>query len=905
MNLNNFRTKYAWLSLVLVIVLLTASICGCSKKVVEKTAEPTNLTVNLMSEPLGVKLNSLRFGWQTNDPDSDEKQTAYRIVISKTRDNFNNGNYLYDTDWVISSKSTGVRLDGVGSLLNGNSLYYWAVATKDKDGNISNFSSLQSFTTDVSDAWVSCKGIWAEEEGAKSDDSFVFLRSYFNAERISEIEKVTASVTATDTETARQYVYNLYINGNCIGMGPCRKGKGADGKEILYYNTYDITKYIMPDKNVVSAINYADTGKSFLLQITAFYSDGSSQVWLNSGRDYNSWKSLPGDSVFGKSNSIGTGYYTAYANNIDANIYPFGFSESEFDDSDWNGCYLDENINNSNALKSVEYYPLKRFEREGASVSKLENGDYLVDLKQEIVGGLKIDLEGQSGQKVNLYYGEQLNSDGSVKWQMNTRNNYKEVFTLKEGKQTISTIDMLTYRYIQISGYDNELSASSVKGLEVRAEFDDDASNFKSDSKYLNDIYKLCKNTIKYTTQDIMVDSQSRERRCYEGDLLINMLASYAVSSNMCSARFSLEYILTHRTDFIDYRLLSVVIAMQDYLYTGDDEVLKEYYGILKENCYFLDKDSNGFVITENGDNLVIDWPETDRDGYDMSVKRNTALNCIQFKAYESFAFIAKAVGNDADSNIALEKAESLKQAIIDKMYVKDKGAFCDGICASGIKSQHFAQQATAYALWAGIYTDSMISSMVDHITLNNEVKCSVYGLFFLLDGLYKSGNGDKANAMLLNDAVTENSKTYSYMMNILNATLTTEAWNETIKDNMTLSHPWSSSPAYFINSGICGIEPSASGFEKFYVLLPKIYGFSNCEYSFETAKGRICVEIRKEAGERYCINIDVPVNTTAILKVKYKINSVYINGKETELTENNSVYEIGSGKTVVNYSVG
>lgn len=711
MNFYKLR-KNVILFITLAAVLIPCFLFGCTAKP-ELTAPPDNLTLNLMPEPLGVSLNSLRFGWKMNDPDDNEKQTAYRVVLAKTRDDFNSGVYVYDSDWITSSQSTCVRLKDVNNYLKVNSLYYWAVATKDKDGNISDFSELQAFTTEMSAAWESTDGIWAAEPYEKSDDSFVFLRSRFEAKRFSEIEKVTVSVTATDTESARQYVYNLFVNGICVGLGPCRTGIDENGEEVLYYNTYDITQYLFPDVNVISAINYADEGRSFLCQITAFYSDGSSDVLLNSGRDYASWKSLPADLIFGKSNSIGTGYYTAYANNIDANIYPFGFSEVEFDDGDWNGCYDCGSINGDRLLKNGEYYPLKRFERSGAVVSKLANGDYIVDLKQEIVGGIKIVLNGAAGDNVNLYYGEQLNSDGSVKWQMNTGNNYCEVFKLKEGKQTIETIDMLTYRYVQISGYNKVLRADAVHGLEIRAEFNDNDAVFSSNSQLLNDIFALTEKTIKYTTQDIMVDSQSRERRCYEGDLLINALASYAVSSNLCSARLSLEYILTHRTAFEDYGLISVIVAKQDYLYTGDDEVLRNYYNVLKEHCYALPVDSvTHLVITEDEGNLVIDWPENDRDGYEMSVKYNTALNCIQYRTYRDFAYIAKVLGKFTDYEEATARADLLKRSITDNFYDVDKGAFCDGIEADGSKSRHFSQQASAYALWSGICEGGVLTKL-------------------------------------------------------------------------------------------------------------------------------------------------------------------------------------------------
>lgn len=890
----------------LIFLLLSAalwSFTACKPKDVKDkdTFTPNGLKINAMADPLGVPVDDVRFSWQMNDPDDNEIQTAYRIVIAKTRYSFYKRDYIYNSGWVSSSENSSVKFENSEKYLKPNGLYFWAVATKDKDGNRSGFSDIQAFSTQIRD-WESMKGIWADSSVGERD-SFVFLRSRFNAKKFDNVEKVIVSVTATDTEPARQFVYNLYLNGQLIGLGPCREGADENGNSVLYYNTYDVTQYVLPKENVISAINYADDGKLFLCQITAFYTNGMSEVWVNSGRDYRSWKGLPADGIFGKDNSIGTGYYTAYANNINANIYPFGFATNNFDDSGWIECFCsEESINEDKLLKSGQYSPVKRFERAGASVERLSGGDWLIDLKQEIVGGIKLSFDGVADGKVDLYYGEQLNGDGTVKWHMNTDNKYRETFTLKAGRQTIETIDLLTYRYVQISGYDNLLTENDVRGLEVRAEFDDNDSYFDSSSQLLNEIFALTKNTIKYTTQDIMVDSQSRERRCYEGDLLINALASYAVSSDIGAVQLSLEYILTHKTDFLDYRLMPVMIAKQHYLYTGNDEIIRKYFDILKADCSVLPFDNNkNLVITENAQ-FVMDWPENDRDGYDMSVKYNTAYNCMQYKAYADLAYIADVLGDTSACNEARHYADLIKKSLTDKFYDKEKGAFCDGMNADGTLSAHYSQHATAYALWAGVYEQDMLQPMADFITGENKIKTSVFGVYFLLDGLYKSGYGDRANALLLDDDISEGAKTWAYMIKTLKATLTTEAWNESIKDNMTFSHPWSASPAYFVQSGICGINPTSPGFGKFTVK-PSLTAADSFAYKMQTVKGKIGVDYCKNAYGYSVLKLEIPSNTTAQVYVECTENSkIYINGEKADAEYSGGYrrYEIGSGKASV-----
>ena len=88
----------------------------------------------------------------------------------------------------------------------------------------------QAFSTETS--WTSRQGIWGSE-----GKRIVFLRRELDIP--TNAEKVVLSATALDGTRSRQYVYNLYVNGTEIGLGPTR----PNGKQ-LDYDTYDITDYV-------------------------------------------------------------------------------------------------------------------------------------------------------------------------------------------------------------------------------------------------------------------------------------------------------------------------------------------------------------------------------------------------------------------------------------------------------------------------------------------------------------------------------------------------------------------------------------------------------------------------------------------------------------------------------------
>jgi len=79
--------------------------------------KPTDLKINLLADPFGVDKNDLRFSWVMNDPDKNEMQTAYRILISRSSAKISEKDYLFDSGWVESGDNTAVSLAGLLSFV--------------------------------------------------------------------------------------------------------------------------------------------------------------------------------------------------------------------------------------------------------------------------------------------------------------------------------------------------------------------------------------------------------------------------------------------------------------------------------------------------------------------------------------------------------------------------------------------------------------------------------------------------------------------------------------------------------------------------------------------------------------------------------------------------------------------
>ncbi|MCC8081987.1 MAG: family 78 glycoside hydrolase catalytic domain [Lachnospiraceae bacterium] len=677
-----------------------------------------HMRVNQLSDPYGVPADSLYFSWSIDSDQNNMIQTAYHILVSETMEDVEQRIYVYDSGWVESDESTNVSIDMEAEE---NHLYYWQVQIEDNDGRISALSAAQAFSTAVGNEWDSSKGIWA------GTDDFVFLRAQKTVD-MSEVEKIIFTVTAISPEDTRQYVYQLYINGECVGMGPSRINS-----DVLYYNIYDVTEFMQSGTNVVGAICYSETGHAFLGQMTAFYKNGTSEVLLDTDTSHSKWLVMPGDNAYGKTSATVSNltYYTLAAENIDSTVYPHGWLETGFNATAWKEASAAGGIS-AYTLEPEESDPLLQYEVPSQSVKKLSDGSYLIDFGQEIVGSLKLTINSSDQQSISVYYGEELDSDGSVKYSMRTGNVYSETWTLKQGNQQIAGLNMKTFRYVQISGCADTITAGNITGLMVRQDFSDEASNFYSSNSILNDEYSLAKYTIKATSQNLYVDTQSRERQVYSGDLLINMTTAFSMECDYALAKRSLDYAISYPTWPAEYLLYSVLATWQYYLYSGDTEFLEKHYGQLQSLMSQFYIDSTG-LVEKPAYTLLVDWPTSERDGYDTeSSYYNTVLNAVYVGACESMADISAVLGKTDGENSYATAAQSVKACMILALYDADEGRYRDGLASDGTAVDHYAQQATAFALAYGIYSDqSMANTLGDSISKDGLNQTSVYATFF------------------------------------------------------------------------------------------------------------------------------------------------------------------------------
>lgn len=683
-----------------------------------------------------------------------------------------------------------------------------------------------------------------------ADDTWALLRHEYDLAG-KDIAAAVLYVAATSATPARQYVAKVWSNGSLVGHASVRSGSG------VAYQAFDITDTLRPgEANALAALCHTTSQQKFLAQLEVTYADGS-RATIGSGGD---WKARRQAGLLPAKGSAGSSYYTVPQEYWDLRQEPVGWTEPGFDDGDWSAPAVRAAID---GLVPAPIEPVRLHDVTPAEVTKVSDGRWLVDLGREIVGGLALEVSGSAGDTVEVRLGEELNTDGTVRYQLRATNTYREVWTLRDGAQRFEHWGYRGYRWAELRT-SLDLSGATVTGRAWKLDWDDSQTSFSSSDPGLDRVWELCRYSIEATRGDLYTDTPTRERGPYEGDALINQLSEYGVQRSYALARWSNDYLVRRGTWPTEYRLMCAISAWEDYLATGDDRQLAKDYDLLvaKNLTSYLGSDglvrkSPGSSSQDLGD--LVDWPVASRDGYVFTTV-NTVVNAFQYAAFDALAKCATALGKTDDATSLRDRGDTLAAAMRDTLLDSSAGRFRDGAGTT-----HSAQHATAFPVALGVaeaLDDAVLARLGDTLAAGG-MKVSVYGAQFLLDALFRLGRSDAALGLLTSKATNS----WLHMLDDLKATIVTEAWDPSLKSNMTLSHAWASAPANAIARHVLGVQVTEAGAAEFRIR-PRTGDLTEVDGMVPSLRGPVSVSVRRSAGA-HSLKVTLPPNTRAVLELE------------------------------------
>lgn len=521
-------------------------------------------------------------------------------------------------------------------------------------------------------------------------------------------------------------------------------------------------------------------------------------------------------------------------------------------------------------------------------VERLGERAWFLDFGRAAFGSLAFS---ENMPRATVRLGEKLNADGRIDRQPPGCIRYREIehpggprLTIppdsrNTGKGAIHMPaeigEVYPFRYAEIDGA--ELDTAAVRQLAAHYPFDDDAAHFECSDPRLNQVWELCKYTIKATTFCGVYVDGDRERIPYEGDAYINQLGHYCVDAEYQMARHTHEYLLQYPTWPTDWQLYSVLMAWEDFCYTGEIESLQTFYDLLKRKTLIDLARKDGLISTQgvsrefeeslnlwhdkyifdHGLRDLVDWPPGsytqggtgERDNHEM-MPVNTVVNALHYMACQVMTKIAVALERREDIGRFDHHQDAVWTAMGEKLWDKRRGVFLDG---EG--SYHASLHSNMFPLAFGMLSSERRASVVEFVK-SRGMACSVYGSQFLLEALFLAGEPDAALALMTAD----HDRGWLHMIHS-GSTMTWEAWDWKYKNNLDWNHAWGAAPANIIPRWLMGVRPR-DGFRKV-TIAPQLGSLEWAKLKHPTPYGPIHLEVIHEPGKSPDIQFELPDGVT------------------------------------------
>jgi alpha-L-rhamnosidase len=542
-------------------------------------------------------------------------------------------------------------------------------------------------------------------------------------------------------------------------------------------------------------------------------------------------------------------------------------------------------------------------------------GWYFIDFDRDAFSNLGITIPNPvNGQSVTVGMGEMLsNSDtvdttplGDIRYQADTftmatgSTSYLVIPTRSGGgiTQPAYTGQVFPFRYVEITGVPDPFTASQITQYAVHVPFDDTAASFTCSDSLINSIWALCKYTTYATIFCGPFVDGDRERTPYESDDYIHGLNAYCIDRDYATARFSLEYFYnpSHTTWPTEWWSTIPMFAWKEYLYTGDPRSMRTNYALLQPKLLPLGVRADGLYVTGSYPALtdIVDWPDGERDGYDMSPPIKTVVTSFQAESEICMQQIASALytltGSAnflTDANTAASISGSTTASLNADLWSTANNTYVDAMSTANVPDTHVSVHGNFVPYAMGLVPLARQPAVIAYLKTRGLV-CGVYGAQYLFEALYLGGEGTYAQSLLDSTGLRS-----WYNMIKVGTTITSEAWDYSLKTNEDWNHAWGSAACNIIGRFLMGIRPLQPGWSKL-LIQPQPGTLAWASMTMPTILGPVTVQVQANTPSEFDMSINVPPNTTALVSVPT------LGGTDTTVTlDGTPVTGTGPGGTI------
>lgn len=874
----------------IIIVILLAS---CTKK----EFKPQSLVVcEGFENPIGLFDIEPSFSWKLPVSEGIKSQSDYRIVVASDPDLLPNQPDLWDSKEVNSDQSAWVRYNG--KPLASRQKAYWQVMFRDQDGSSSAWSEVNHFELGLlaNDDW---KAKWIslpreEKVDTTKDGHFLYKPQYLKKDfnLSGKIEKARLFITSKG-------VFDAQINGLKVGKDVMTPGWTPYQKRIETL-TYDVKEQLIDGANVIGIVLGEGwyTGRinrrqeqwvkkqlpKVICQLEVTYKDGSKEIIL-SGNDWRGTRNGP---------LRFSGIYDGEV--YDANMEMPGWSSPGFDAGNWEAVVeevLDANVN----LKPKRHNTVKNIDTLAAlTITEPEKGKFVFDLGQNMVGVPMLNIPVKKNQKVTIRFAEMLKQNGRM-YTENYRSAKSTDYYLPKADEKITWRPKFTFhgfRYVELSGFDENMTPDLdwVKGIVQHSDFEK-TGEFISSHKKLNQLQRNIQWGLKGNFFDIPTDCPQRDERLgWTGDaqvfaptsIFINGVHAFWASwlQSVREEQFEDGWIpftvpnvlgLNGSSGWAD---AATIIPWEIYFRTGDKEVLKENYEMMKRLVGFYSSKANEHIADVRS---FRDWlqpySKSDRKGDTPQDLIGTAYYA---RSIDMTIKAARVLGYENDVKEFENLLNVVRNAFENKFFDKQ----------GKLTTTYQTQTGYLLALGFELLSNDMVEKALPHLIEEIEkagkhLRTGFLGTPLLAPVLDKYGHTDLMYTLLFKETYPS----WFYSIN-QGATTMWERWNSyTHSDGFgdvrmnSFNHYAYGAIGQWMYERIAGLSPLEPGYKKILIAPMPGGALEHASADYNSVYGKISSGWKK-VNNGLELNITIPPNTTAQIVIPLEEGmTVHSNGEE------------------------